>query len=195
MPELLKNQVARLLDHLTRVSSPSRRDINRCLALMRPYLLAAEATPEDIDRFVIRVHEALREGEVLMRLACGREVRKTIERMLELELGLSMKPSGPDWLTRIAGPNAAETKWCLKELDAHTRNSTRRRRYDLHDRRLPRGHDIEMKPFTPGAPQHHADQHPHDLDRDAVDRLLRQLGWGGRDFGPEPPTGGSPARV
>jgi hypothetical protein len=161
---------------------------------MRPYLLAAEASPEDIDRFVIRVHEALREGEVLMRLACGREVRRTIERMLELELGLSMKPSAGDWLNKIT--ESTESTWCLKEFDAHTRKNLRRsRRHDLHDRRLPRGYDIEMKPFAPGDAPQAADVHPHELDRDAIDRMLRQLGWGGRDFGPEPPTGGSPARI
>ncbi len=201
MPELLKNQVARLLDQLMRFSSPSRRHINRCLTLMRPLLLAAEATEEDVDRFESAVFRALSEGEVLMRLNCAPDVRRTIEQTLASELGLSLAEGSPDWLnSRVSMKTinaASDGKWCLKALDEHTRKSPKRtRRPENFDRRVPSGEDLSsLNPYTMRTPQVPDDMHARDLDREAVERLLRQLGLGGRDFGPEPPLGGSPARL
>lgn len=207
MPELLKYQVARVLDQLLRFSSPSRRHINRCMTLLRPFLLSAEISEEDVDRFVHRVYMALAEGEVLMRLNCGPEVRRTIELALEKELGLSIANDAADWLpTRMAidslsgKKEPSERKWCLKEFQNHARKapkrSSRPRSMDHFDRRLPRGEELPaVNPFTTRTPQVSDDKHAKDLDREAMDRLLRQLGLGGPDFGPEPPFGGSPARL
>lgn len=209
MPELLKYQVARVLDQLTRVASPSRRQVNRCLALLRPFLLAAEATEADIDRFECAVHEALTRGEVLMRLHCARDVRRTVEQVMQQELGLSMADAASDWLgaslslESITKGGQQSRKWCLKELDNHTskpkhskRVSRSRRPTDHFDRRLTRDEALpSVNPFTMRTQQPSPERHASDLDRDAMDRLLRQLGWGGRDFGPEPPSGGSPARI
>ncbi|MFM1920402.1 MAG: hypothetical protein RLZZ303_2036 [Candidatus Hydrogenedentota bacterium] len=206
MPELLKYQVARVLDQLTRVASPSRRQVNRCLALLRPLLVAAEVAEADIDRFECAVHEALTRGEVLMRLHCARDVRRTVELVLAQELGLNLTESCADWLAgRLPldlGQSSCGRKWCLKELDNHTSSAKqskrvpRSRRPDHYDRRLPRGESLSsLNPFTMRTAPPAADHHASDLDREAVDRLLRQLGWGGRDFGPEPPSGGTPARL
>lgn len=200
MPELLIHHVARILDQLTKVSSPSRRDVKRCLALLRPYLLAAEASDEDIDRFVNAVHRALAEGEVMLRLNSAKAVRATVEAMLEQELGFAMAHAAQDWLRTAPAPREMETrKWCLKEFENHTRKTKRtprHRRPENFDRRLPRDQTVStFNPFTMRTALPAADEHPRELDREAVDRLLRQLGMGGRDFGPEPPAGGSPARV
>lgn len=200
MPELLKHHVARILDQLTRVSSPSRRDVKRCLALLRPCLLAAEATDEDIARFEQAVHAVLAEEEVLLRLHCAPAVRGVFERMLEQELGLSMSAHAGDWLrTATELREASDRKWCLKEFQNHTgkmKRTPRHRRPENYDRRLPRNQQVStFNPFNMRTALPSADEHPRDLDREAVDRLLRQLGLGGRDFGPEPPAGGSPARL
>lgn len=207
MPELLKYQVARVLDQLMRFASPSRRHINRCMSLLRPFLVSAEVSDEDFDRFVHQVNMALAEGEVLMRLNCGPEVRRTIERVLEQELGLDVSNKSADWLSpsmamdSLSGKKPSnERTWCLKEFQNHARKapkrSSRPRGVDSFDRRLPRGEKLsDINPFTMRTPQVSADNHAKDLDREAVERLLRQLGMGGPDFGPEPPFGGSPARI
>jgi hypothetical protein len=207
MPELLKYQVARVLDQLTRFSSPSRRHINRCLTMLRPFLLSAEVSEEAMDRFEHQVMMALAQGEVLMRLNCGPEVRRTIELVLQQEIGLSISNDATDWLpTRLAidslssKKEASERTWCLKEFQNHARKAPKRsarpRGTEHFDRRLPRGEALpDVNPFTMRTPQVSADQFAKDLDREAVDRLLRQLGMGGPDFGPEPPFGGSPARL
>lgn len=194
MPELLKNQVARVLDMLTRVSSPSRRQVRRCLHLLRPLLLSAEATAEDVDRFEEAVFEALAEGEVLLNLHCGPQVRETVMRVMGEVLDLRMTNDGGLMSTRqeievLTEPRAGSDPWCLKALDRHTR----RARAAQGDSPLPQGKRLRnLNPLNPRPLQ---SERVTPIDRDDVNRMLRQLGFGGPDFGPEPPTGGSPARL
>jgi len=200
MPELLKSQVARVLHMLTRVSSPSRRQVRGCLHLLRPLLLAAEASAEDVDRFEEAVLSALAEGGVLARLHCGPQVRETIIRVMEEELDLRMNGQGDLLSTRAAidemtGPRNGAARWCLKDLDNHTGRAATRAVSPAGDSAIPRGKRLpNLKPLNP-RPLPLQPERQTRINRDDVNRMLRQLGFGGPDFGPEPPTGGSPARL
>ncbi len=49
--------------------------------------------------------------------------------------------------------------------------------------------------FEPEYGMHSHDMHHRDMNREDLDKIIRSLGRGLPDFGPEPPTGGTPALI
>jgi len=163
----------------------------------RHCLRDAEFDSAVVDRFVAKTIDRVSELDLLKRTAPGREVAAVIRVGLHDVPGFTPDMNGNDW----TAPKSTGGRWDLKELSNRMGNSAPLRRGTIRprtplERRAPGNMDLRKRSRlrVPGYATV-ADAHDHSIDRDTLDKLLRNLGRGNSDFGPEPPTGGQPARI
>lgn len=188
----------RLPEPLERAFAPLRRKdldaagrVNACLSALHGALLAMEWDEA-------RIHRFLDEALVVYGMRDG--IEATLRALL---LQVAGGPLVKATLTDKLQPRSAQSgRWDLKELDNRiapigegpgapkpfrfsrpVADRTPRRQIDLRQR----------KAFETTLSAQNADSMNWNLDRDTVDRLLRNIGKGLPDFGPEPPGGGQPA--
>lgn len=190
----------RLPEPLERAFAPLRRkDLNHagrvhaCLSALHGALLAMEWDEALIHRFLDRALVAYdrRDG-----------IESTLRGLL-IEVAGTGSGLGRSALTAAAQPRSEKSgRWDLKELDnriapaneSHRALKSFRFSRPAADRMAPNQVNLRRrKAFETNHAAQDADSMNWNLDRDTVDRLLRNIGKGLPDFGPEPPGGGQPA--
>lgn len=193
MPTNVNEKIAVALNHLGASLHPDKGAISACLRALDDGMRALEVGDMARMQFAVRVIDSLsnlpqptrREVVAALQnaLAFSNEVRNVLGHDLNDDLNVPV--SSPEPL-----------HWDLKELD----NRLPRTRKDAsHVRpffgntrpvsnRLPRWNRFDARPEDTSR-----DHHAANIGRESVERMLRSLGHGSKDFGPEPPMGGQPA--
>jgi hypothetical protein len=186
----VNDKIAKALADLEAVRHADRAAVCDCLRTIDGHLHALEVSEAARLRFSSLVIDGL--DTDLTGRAAGALVRNALVDCDEIArtIGHGTQPASISLRARTAG------RWDLKELDnrlPRVRKHTPAVRPFLGNMRpasnnLPRWNRFDARPED-----HTDDYHASNLDRDTVDRMIRNLGRGMKDFGPEPPMGGQPA--
>lgn len=190
----------RLPEPLERAFAPLRRKdldhagrVHACLSALHGALLAMEWEEAHIFRFLDRA---------LVAYEMRDRVESTLRGILFDVAGAGAKFARAPMAATAQPRSEKSDQWDLKELDNRLApvNETLRTpkpfRFSrpMADRMPRRQINLrQRKAFETNASTQDADSMNWNLDRDTVDQLLRNIGKGLPDFGPEPPGGGQPA--
>lgn len=192
----VNDKITKALGLLGEALHPDRAAVGACLRALNALLQSLEVSEAARVRFGHRVVDVLADNT----RPTHREVVTAIEDALadcdEIHRSLGDRAAGAMRVRVTNTPVPQGGRWDLKELD----NRLPRVRKDASVARPFLGN---MRPASPQLPRwrrfdarpedHARDHHATNLDRESVDRMLRGLGHGMKDFGPEPPMGGQPA--
>lgn len=197
-----QNKIDAALACVRRAQPLTHIEVQACLRDLRAALIAIEVRDSDIDALFDALLGEIADSKMMLASDAGSRVEVMMRRALlaHSQIGAAIKHLGEADVLSPTKPTKA-SRWDFKELDNHLANKNRpstafRFIRTASERRVGKHVDLRHRsPFDGSAALQNDDTHDRNLDRATVDRLLRDLGKGSSDFGPEPPTGGQPARI
>ncbi len=198
----LQSKMDHALARVRRAAPLTHIEVQACLRDLRVLLLEIEVRGSDVDACFDRLLAEIADSKAMLLSDAGARVAVLIHRALMSDSAVGGAITNLDReMPPMPATKSSASRWDFKELDNQlgkkNESSTAFRFVRPTPERNPSKRlDLRHRtPFVDGAKPEDTDTRYRNLDRATVDRFVRDLGKGFPDFGPEPPTGGQPARI
>lgn len=168
--------------------------VRGCLDALRQVLMQVEVHDRDFEVFTAQLIAHINLADMLEQEDAAAVVEKAIYRIMGQTPGVRI-------IFAVAHSeeeeNYAKAPWeTAKEAHPPTKNFPGFQKPDQGEKRVSSRISLHRwRDFEPDYGMHSHDMHHRDMNREDLDNIIRSLGRGLPDFGPEPPTGGSPALI